>query len=230
MMAAAMTPEVQWFDVRVISPGSSGLLDLGLQERARAAAFAFAGDRHRYQVAHALLRRVLAGHTGIPPARLRFTRQPCPRCGAARGRPALAGDGAPHFSMARSGDAIAIAVASVPVGIDIERIRPGCTCDLAGVMHGDDASRVARLPEPRRHAAILRWWVRAEAVLKCTGAGIAHGMADFPLLTVTPPTEAGASAAAGASAGGGTAVPAAGCRLTQLTAPPGYAAALALRS
>jgi len=212
MMAAAMTPEVQWFDVRVISPGSSGLLDLGLQERARAAAFAFAGDRHRYQVAHALLRRVLAGHTGIPPARLRFTRQPCPRCGAARGRPALAGDGAPHFSMARSGDAIAIAVASVPVGIDIERIRPGCTCDLAGVMHGDDASRVARLPEPRRHAAILRWWVRAEAVLKCTGAGIAHGMADFPVLS------------------GGPIVPAAGCRLTPLTAPPGYAAALALGS
>jgi 4'-phosphopantetheinyl transferase len=209
MMAAAMTPEVQWFDVRAISVGSSGLLDLGPQERARAAAFAFAEDRHRYQVAHALLRQVLAARTGIPPARLRFTRLPCPRCGAVRGRPALAGDGAPHFSMARSGDAVAIAVASVPVGIDIERTPPGCTCELAGVMHGDDASQVGRLPEPRRHAAILRWWVRAEAVLKCTGAGIAHGMADFPVLSGAPP---------------------AGCRLTQLTAPPGYAAALALRS
>src|SRR6266581_224324 len=49
-------------------------------------------------------------------------------------------------------------------------------------MHEADTARVRRLPEPRRHAAIMRWWVADEAMLKCTGAGIAHGMADFPVL------------------------------------------------
>src|SRR6266581_5678106 len=86
-------------------------------------------------------------------------------------------------------------------------------------MHEADAARVRRLPEPRRHAAIMRWWVAAEAVLKCTGAGIAHGMADFPVL--------GGEAGAGT---GGPAEQAGGCWLLPLAAPPGYVAAIALHA
>ncbi len=86
------------------------------------------------------------------------------------------------FSLAHSGEAVAIAVARGPVGIDVEREATGCVCSLASAMHADDAALVEVLPEPERHLAVIRWWVRAEALLKCAGTGIAHGMDAFPVL------------------------------------------------
>jgi hypothetical protein len=124
-------------------------------------------------------------------------------------------------------------------------------------MHEADAARVRRLPEPRRHAAIMRWWVAAEAVLKCTGAGLAHGMADFPVLGgqagAEEPTQQAAGADEPAQPPAGTSEPAqraaradeptrppagtselaqqaGGCWLLPLAAPPGYVAAIALHA
>jgi phosphopantetheinyl transferase len=70
---------------------------------------------------------------------------------------------------------------------------------------------VARLGEPERHQAIITSWVRAEAVLKCTGQGIGHGLGGFP---VAPGRTAGLSVN--------------GCTVRQIAAPPGYRAAVAL--
>ena len=202
--------EVWWFNISEVTLGPVDLADLDPRETARAAAFVFPADRHRYQVAHVMLRRVLAGRLGSTPGRLAFARLRCPACGGPSGRPVLAGLPAGEsgrsglsFSLAHSGDAVAIAVASGPVGIDVERTAAGCVCSLASAMHPEDTALAEALPEPERHAAIIRWWVRMEAVLKCTGTGIAHGMDAFPVLT-------------------------AGCRFAALSAPKGYQAALAL--
>jgi 4'-phosphopantetheinyl transferase len=236
---AEQAAEVSWFDARAVTLGAADLAELDARESARAAAFVFPADRHRYQVAHVMLRRVLAGHLGAEPGGLTFGRQRCPACGGPSGKPVLTGPalsgghprtpdgpGIPRgadadgplgdgpglfFSLAHSGDAVAIAVARGPVGIDVEREATGCVCSLASAMHADDAARVEALPEPDRHVAVIRWWVRAEAVLKCAGTGIAHGMDAFPVL--------------GAAARGQ--VPA-GCSFTALSAPKGYQAALAL--
>jgi 4'-phosphopantetheinyl transferase len=231
MTTAAAAPEVRWLDIRAISLTGPELADLGPQERGRAAAFVFPADRRRYQVAHVALRQVLSGRTGIPAGQLEFSREPCPRCGGRTGRPALAGHHGLHFSLSHSADAVVIAISATPVGIDLERMTRRCSCDLADAMHQADAARVRGLPEPQRHAAIMRWWVAAEAVLKCTGAGIAHGMADFPVLGGGPAGQAGlAPDAAGlAAVAAGLAERAAGCRLRPLAAPPGYAAAIAVR-
>jgi phosphopantetheinyl transferase len=279
---AERVAEVSWFDTREVTLAPADLADLDPREAARAAAFVFPADRHRYQVAHVMLRRVLAGHLGTEPGRLRFGRQQCPACGGPSGKPVLAGsravpawgDTAPSgghprtpdgpgtprgvdgawpasrqapsrmaaepggpgdgagpglsFSLAHSGEAVAIAVARGPVGIDVEREATGCVCSLASAMHADDAALVEVLPEPERHLAVIRWWVRAEAVLKCAGTGIAHGMDAFPVLAapvrrrVPPgprlpwePDVPGWAAAAG-------------CSFAALSAPRGYQAALAL--
>ena len=202
--------EVWWFDIREVTLGPTDLADLDPQESARAAAFMFPADRHRYQVAHVMLRRVLAGHLGAEPGRLAFGRLRCPACGGPSGQPVLAGPSPGEstgsgvaFSLAHSGDAVAIAVARGPVGIDVERDATACVCSLTSAMHPDDTALAEALPEPERHAAIIRWWVRMEAVLKCTGTGIAHGMDAFPVLS-------------------------AGCCFAALSAPRGYQAALAL--
>jgi 4'-phosphopantetheinyl transferase len=269
---AGRTAEVSWFDTRVISLNRSDLAEMDAREKARAAAFVFPADRHRYQVAHVMLRRVLAGHLGTDPSRLIFGRQHCPTCGGPAGKPVLTGvldrDGDPNgtprgdydvwtpsrpapshlpgehgrpgdgtwpglsFSLAHSGEAVAIAVARGQVGIDVEREPTGCVCSLASAMHPDDAAIVEMLPEPERHHAVIRWWVRAEAVLKCAGTGIAHGMDAFPVLgapvrsRVPPGLPPGPRLPLEPDVPGWAA--AAGCSFAALSAPKGYQAALAL--
>jgi 4'-phosphopantetheinyl transferase len=248
--------EVSWFDVREVALGPADLAELDGQEAARAAAFVFPADRHRYQVAHVMLRRVLASHLGADPAGLVFAREPCPTCGGPSGRPVLAGlpalaaepgllaeEASPgpsyrseneplvaaglNFSLAHSGDAVAIAVAGRPVGVDVEREPTGCVCSLASAMHPGDAALVADLAEPERHAALIGWWVRAEAVLKCAGTGIAHGMDAFAVLG--GPAQGGVPgprpAAEPGAAGWATAF---GRSFAALPAPAGYQAAIAL--
>jgi 4'-phosphopantetheinyl transferase len=278
---ADRTAEVSWFDTRRISLSRSDLAEMDAREKARAAAFVFPADRHRYQVAHVMLRRVLADHLGTDPSRLVFGRQHCPTCGGPAGKPVLtglygapapgdtphsgatpdpdgpgtprgadgawpasrqapsrmagegghAGDGAwsgVSFSLAHSGEAVAIAVARSRVGIDVEREAAGCVCSLASAMHPDDAAIVAALPEPERHLAVIRWWVRAEAVLKCAGTGIAHGMDAFPVLgaPVRSRVPPGPRLPLEPEVPGWAA--AAGCSFAALSAPKGYQAALAL--
>jgi 4'-phosphopantetheinyl transferase len=208
--------DVWWFDTRAVTTGPAGLADLDPGERERAEAFLFPADRHRYQVAHLMLRRVLAGYTGTPPGALRLGRERCPCCGAP-GKPVLEPGPrpAPSFSLTHSGDMVAIAVAGRPVGVDVERDAAGCVCSLAPALHPADAAWVAGLGEPGRHEAIITCWVRAEAVLKCTGQGIGHGLGGFP---VRP----------GPAAGPVNGCTVNGCTVRPLPAPPGYRAAVAL--
>jgi 4'-phosphopantetheinyl transferase len=209
--------DVWWFDTRAVLPGAAGLAALSGEEQARAATLVFAADRHRYQVAHAMLRQVLGGYLDTAPPELRFGRQPCPRCGGPDGRPVLAPGAAaaaplPWFSLAHSGDAVAIAVASRPVGVDTEQEPARCVCSLTGSMHPADAAAVAGLTEPDLHAAVIRWWVRAEAVLKCAGEGIAHRLGAFPVLPE-------------ATGGPGDGPD---CSVSPVPSPAGYQAAVAL--
>jgi len=219
--------EVSWFDIRGVTLSPADLADLDVRETARAAAFVFPADRHRYQVAHVMLRRVLAGHLGSEPGRLVFARDPCPACGGPSGKPVLASQDAPvpAFSLAHSGDAVAIAVAGRPVGVDVERDPSGCVCSLVTTMHPSDAAVVEPLPEPERHAAIIRWWVRAEAVLKCAGTGIGHGLDAFPVLGGPVPDKVSPGARPLHAPGWADA---AGCSFAPLSAPKGYQAAIAL--
>ncbi|HCU91378.1 MAG TPA: 4-phosphopantetheinyl transferase [Actinobacteria bacterium] len=212
--------DVWWFDTEAVTITTADLAELDAGETRRAGSFLFPADRHRYQVAHVMLRRVLAGYCGTAPGDLAFSREPCPRCGGASGRPVLAPASAASatawFSLAHSSDLVAIAVAGHPVGVDVERDPAGCVCSLAGVLHAGDAGALAGLAEPDRHAAVISCWVRAEAVLKCTGEGIAHGLGEFPVGT------------GGTGSAGGATTTAHGCAVRDLAAPSGYRAAVAL--
>jgi 4'-phosphopantetheinyl transferase len=208
--------DVWWFDTRTVIVGPADVADLDHGERKRAEAFLFPADQRRYRVAHLMLRRVLAGYTGTTPASLPFGRGRCPRCGDA-GKPVLLPASArgactvPSFSLAHSGDMVLIAVAGRQVGVDVEADAAGCVCSVALALHPADAARVAGLGERERHEAIITCWVRAEAVLKATGQGIGHGLADFPV---------GTGQTTGPSVNG--------CTVREVAAPPGYRAAVAL--
>src|SRR5262249_11473936 len=82
--------EVWWFDIRGVTLGPAALAAGARGEPARGAAFVPPADRHGYQVAQVMLRRVLAGPRGAEPGRLAFGRLRCPACGGPSGKPVLA--------------------------------------------------------------------------------------------------------------------------------------------
>ena len=159
------------------------LLDVG--ERARAERLRDEGEQQRFVTGHALLRLALAtadedpGDIGPIVAR-------CNRCGGAHGKPTITGG--PHFSLTHAGNRVAVAVTELgPVGVDVEPLSTGSLADLDPIaLSTAEQAVVAALPVAARHGARLRYWVRKEAVLKCTGDGL---MRDPSGVEVTGPDE-----------------------------------------
>ncbi|MEU6843476.1 4'-phosphopantetheinyl transferase superfamily protein [Streptomyces sp. NPDC046716] len=163
----------------------TGVLDAG--EMRRAAGFRFARHRVRYVAAHLALRGVLGERLGCAPGAVRFVREPCPGCGEPHGRPALADARDVHFSLSHSGDLALIALASAPVGADVEELPSAdATRDLAAVLHPRERAELDALGSlPERRVALGRAWVRKEAYLKGLGTGLARA-ADLDYVGTLP--------------------------------------------
>ncbi|MEU5977236.1 4'-phosphopantetheinyl transferase superfamily protein [Streptomyces sp. NPDC047315] len=194
---------------------------LDAEEARRSAEFRDEAARARYVTSHVGLRVLLAAHTGTAPGNVEFTRERCgmPDCELPHGRPALAARPDVHFSLSHAGDTALFALASEPVGADIESeelVRDGLA--RAGRrLHPDERRALAEVPAARRGAAVLGCLVRKEAYLKGTGAGLAAGLgthhvglAEEFAPTWAPPGPAGWS-------------------LADVPAPDGYRAAVAVQ-
>ncbi|WP_327387777.1 4'-phosphopantetheinyl transferase family protein [Streptomyces sp. NBC_01207] len=188
---------------------ADAVLDAG--EREKAARLLLPGHRHRYLASHLGLRVLLGARLGLDPREVTLVREDCPCCGGPHGRPAVAGGGGVHFSLSHSGDLAYIALAAVPVGVDIEETPTAdAVADILESLHPVESAELTALAPPRRPGALARLWCRKEACLKAAGTGLARGLAE--------PYVGSASAPA----------PVTGWVLTDLPAPDGYAAALAV--
>jgi 4'-phosphopantetheinyl transferase len=181
-------------------------------ERGRAAGFLRSTDRRCYVAAHVALRVLLGAQLGTAAGAVRLLREPCPSCGGPHGRPAVEGGGA-YFSLSHSGESALIAIAAVPVGIDVERIPgPGVVAEVSTALHPLEQAELAALPEQARPLAFARAWSRKEAYLKGIGTGLGRDPAlDYVGTGLSP------------APGPGDWV------LTDVVAPPGYAAAVAVQ-
>ncbi|MFH8368757.1 4'-phosphopantetheinyl transferase family protein [Streptomyces sp. NPDC018031] len=195
-----------------------GVLDA--EERGRAARLRDGTHRERYRASHVGLRMLLAGYLGGDPADIRFVREPCgmPECDEPHGRPAVAGHPGLHFSMSHAADAALYAVAADAVGADIDalRIRRGGAA-LLGHLHPLEQAAIAALPEELREEAFLGCWVRKEAYLKGIGTGLPGGIRSNHV-----------GLPAGLAPGGPPGP--AGWAITDVEAPDGYRAAVAVRT
>ncbi|MEV7373669.1 4'-phosphopantetheinyl transferase superfamily protein [Streptomyces sp. NPDC090301] len=145
-------------------------------ETARAGAFRRPADADRYLVAHVLLRLVLAERVGTRPDRLVFARRPCAGCAGPHGKPHLPDHGDTHFSLSHAGDRVLVAVASVPVGVDVETVpADGVVRDVGTALHPRERAELAALPVSARAGAFARCWARKEAALKATGVALVRG-------------------------------------------------------
>ncbi|GGQ76259.1 4'-phosphopantetheinyl transferase family protein [Couchioplanes azureus] len=150
-------------------------LDPAEQERARR--FVFPADRRQYLVAHALVRRVLAGHTGVPESRLRFWR-------SRRGRPFLSpppegwprGDTGLDFNLshARGVNVVGTAV-NRRIGVDVERLDRDDAeswMRVAESFTAEERRWIDGLVPSERARGVLRLWTLKEAYAKARGLGL----------------------------------------------------------
>jgi 4'-phosphopantetheinyl transferase len=160
----AVTP-VDLFAIDLTRPADESMLSEG--ERTRALRLVIADAQRRYIAARAGLREILSKATGIEPAALIF--------GANEyGKPYVANVAdAPHFNLSHSLDVALVAIASVPVGVDIEQLRwlPHLAQMAEMALTEDEQAALQRLDEDERTKAFCRIWTRKEAVMKADGAG-----------------------------------------------------------
>ena len=146
---------------------------LARDERERALRFRFERDRRRFVVARGVLRELAERYTGVDAHAVAFACSPL-------GKPALLN--APfEISTSRSGAHGAYAFARVPVGIDIEVLRPVPDAEAITMQHFSPEERRAwcdSAPE-RRLEVFFRYWTRKEAYVKGLGVGLSLPLASF---------------------------------------------------
>lgn len=110
--------QVWWAALTHAHAGLAELLDP--TEHSRLTDLELPADRARFLLGAALLRTAVARATGAAPAEVRIDRT-CEDCGAAHGRPRIAGG--PHVSVSHSGVLVVVATClQAPVGIDVQRV------------------------------------------------------------------------------------------------------------
>lgn len=127
--------------------------------------------REDYAASQAGLRSVLSYYIGCPANSVPLQRRE-------RGKPFLTGG--PEFNLSHSAGQVFAAVASHPVGLDIESaMRQVDFTGLAAKFFSPfEKERIAASPRESRNRMFLRHWVCKEATVKLSGDGIFHGLRD----------------------------------------------------
>lgn len=134
-------------------------------ERARLDAMTDPAGRARLLATRGGLRRVLAGYLDCEPGEVALRID-------AGGKPRAA-DG-PEFNLSHSGELALLAVASHPVGVDVERLRtvPRALAIARRVLDAATVAAMEALPPDARDDAFLTAWTAMEARQKCLGQGV----------------------------------------------------------
>lgn len=147
---------VDLWTVSLTTPSPSRLSD---DEIVRANRFRFEDDRVRWTRARSMLRLILSRYVGDDPFRIAFDYGP-------RGKPALPPISDTEFNLSHAGDWAMIAISrSVPVGVDIERIRP--KLEMAPLLE-----RLGETNLPSGEQDLYRVWTRREARVKAVGGAL----------------------------------------------------------
>ena len=196
--------------------GCAALLDAG--EARRAERLRDASDRARFIVVHGAVRQILAGYLDVDPRDLVWRSGP-------NGKPAL--DEAalpgvrkvPAYNYSESAGVAMLAVSEQrAVGVDVQRVPDPRTALRMAARYFDPAeARFVAQAVPRLAAErFARLWSRKEAWTKSHGARLGQGVG-LPVRTADGLVVDPHGRLPGV------------CRLSDLPAPPGFCAAVALR-
>jgi 4'-phosphopantetheinyl transferase len=140
------------------------------EERERTRRFRRAADAASFAAGRVLVRLALADRVGAAPGELVFDTW-CELHASPHGKPRLVAPEAElDFSLSRAGARLLLAIATAPVGVDVERRDRDVEAGVARIAFADDER--AEL-EDAGLDAFLACWTRKEAVLKALGHGLA---------------------------------------------------------
>lgn len=155
-------------------PRIDALLEAG--ERKRANQFVFERDRRLYLTAHALKRALLtaAVEGAVPPEAWTFKVD-------ARGKPRISQGGGLEFNLSHCPGLVACAVSqAIPLGIDVERLDPNVSLDLARTCFASaEQAWLHNLSETVKPAGFYALWTLKEAYIKATGLGLSQPLEAF---------------------------------------------------
>ncbi len=81
--------------------------------------------------------------------------------------------GRAHFSLSHSGNAVAVAVASFPVGVDVQSLSFGNLGGLAKrICTPKELARFDNLPQNERKSYLAELWSLKESIFKLSGNGV----------------------------------------------------------
>lgn len=157
-MRVIVSEEIWDFDL------DAALGEISEQRRQQALKFRHEQGRRTSVLAYLLLKQALREGYGI-------TANPLFEYGE-HGKPAIIGHPEIHFSLSHCRDAVACAVGSRPVGIDVESIREYKEPLARYTMNDDELRQIVAAPQPE--VAFIRLWTMKEAALKQIGTGISN--------------------------------------------------------
>jgi 4'-phosphopantetheinyl transferase len=187
---------------------------LSTAERERAARLRIDRDRRQFTVRRGLLRSILGRYLDRPGNELVFQYTEL-------GKPSLdprTWDGSVRFNLSYSFGLALYAVArDVELGVDVERLRTTVPYAAMATRYfaAAECAELERLPVADRERGFFNCWTRKEAYVKALGTGLVTALDSFTVnLTPGVPAELRHGEP--------------GWTLTDLDAPPGYAAAIAV--
>lgn len=160
-----------------VGVSESDLERLSADERRRATRMKSRAARSDFVLARSTLRQLLGESLGLSPEGIEFAYH-------ASGKPYLADRALSewHFNVSHSSGRLLVAVSrGRPIGVDIERIRPGVPAlALARRFFApQEYDALQALVPSERVQAFFRVWTRKEAFVKALGRGISMGLHRF---------------------------------------------------
>ena len=184
-MLAVSQVELWWFSLSVDEHTLASLIALlSPTEMARANRFRFDHHRRRYQIAHGVLRILLANHLHCSPAAIAFTY-------SERGKPAIADHCQPQglqFNLSHSEDLGIVGISRDRlIGVDVEYVREMDNLDslVKRFFCAEEYQYFQQAPPQQQQQIFFQLWTAKEAYLKATGAGLAGGL-DQVQLSMSP--------------------------------------------
>ncbi len=150
----------------VLSTWTPGAI-LTAEEQARAQRFALPGPARTFIAGRLLLRSLAARMAGCRPEDVVFSLGP-------HGKPMVEHPRGVEVNLSHSGGRVLAAAGSVPLGVDMEAVRPLDWRAIARrFLPARDHDWLAAFPIEERRRAFFQLWTWKEAVAKALGVGIA---------------------------------------------------------
>lgn len=183
-----VVPSEHWCNIWSAEPLPAKRLHsfLDSEEVGRASNYRFESDADQHATARALLKVAVGEALGTSWRTVKIG-QHCPCGSTAHGKPVVVNNSALHLSVTHTPSTVAVAIATAPVGIDIEeRCTTTVATALTRALSVLEEQVLETIPVDETDLALLHYWVRKEALLKVVGWGLTI---EPSLLTMSSPVE-----------------------------------------